>query len=94
MTNETKRSCYTCKHQTRQFTDVFDTLAEACDQYQRETEKLDTREVLAKFLPIAWETAGHDRNNMAALLADAPVLGEYFDIDSPEVKAVMEHEQK
>ena len=62
MTDEDRRSCYTCKHQslcylkrrvydamlpgaawmfdgadvakpTRQFTDVFNTLAEACNQY-------------------------------------------------------------
>jgi len=72
---------------------IHETLAEVCEKYQKEvTEKpnaLDT-EALAKFLPIIWERASYDRDKMVALLADQPVLGAYFHIDSPEVVAVME----
>ena len=77
--------------------ELLDAIRECAKAYHEQkesaTEEQDTRETLAHFLPIAWETAGHDRSKMVALLADGPVLGEYFDIDSPEVRAVMEHEQ-
>ena len=76
---------------------IHETLAEVCEKYQQEIagkpSTLDTldRKALAQFLLIVWERAEYDRNKMAALLADQPVLGAYFHIDSPEVVAVMEH---
>ena len=63
MSDERKRSCYTCQNQSlcylkrriydallpgaawmfedapRPFTDIFDTLAEACNQYQKQEEQ-------------------------------------------------------
>lgn len=47
------------------------------------------REVAAKFLPALWKTAGGDPMRMAELIANNPVTSKYFDINSPEVLAVI-----
>ena len=79
---------------------IHETLAEVCEQYQKQAEQqppdwvdwVDWAETLAQFLPSLWEMAGYDYDKMEALLKQQIVLGRYFDMLSPEVVAVMECE--
>ena len=76
---------------------ICETLAEACEQYQKQAEQqprdwVDWPETLAKFLPNLWELAGYDYDKMDALLKQQIVLGDYFDMLSPEVLAVIDKE--
>lgn len=48
------------------------------------------REALAAFLPAMWEQAGHEVPIMGELLKKSRVLGAVFDLNSPEVKTVMD----
>jgi len=49
----------------------------------------EDKTAMIPFLPPLWEQAKHDRDKMAALLAENPLLNDAFTIDSPEVVAVM-----
>jgi len=53
------------------------------------TKSSPEREALAAFLPSVWERSGHNAAIMEELLKRDRVLGAVFDIDSPEVVAVM-----
>jgi len=49
----------------------------------------EDKTAMIPFLPPLWEQAEHDRDKMAALLTENPLLNETFTIESPEVVAVM-----
>lgn len=90
---------------TLKFTDVYasqDECAAAADEaYSRDSEdepeaeqKQDNGQDAAKaalvpFLAPLWEQAGHDAAKMGELLANNPLLSSAFEMDSPEVQAVM-----
>lgn len=48
-----------------------------------------SRETAAKFLPALWTQAGQDVARMAELLASNQLLSAHFQIDSPEVLAIV-----
>jgi len=48
------------------------------------------RATFANFLPALWAQANGDIAKMEQLLAENPMLAKHFDMDSPEVKKVME----
>jgi len=47
------------------------------------------RETALKFVPALWKSAGGDINKLAELLANNPLTKKYFDINSPEVVALV-----
>jgi len=89
---------------TLKFTDVYasqdDCAAAADDAYNREADDEPEAEAqdngqdaakaaLVPFLAPLWEQAGHDAAKMGELLASNPLLSSAFEMDSPEVQAVM-----
>lgn len=58
-------------------------------EIQPEQQSKFDRAFFALFLPALWKLTGYDPYEMERQLEKAPFLSQYFDMDSPEVRAVI-----